>query len=71
MFNNNINNFDWENYVNKYEDLKKLNFGKIAAIEHWGKYGRNEGRTFLKEDNKIIWHGKFSTKNDQQRADRS
>ena len=64
MFNNNIDKFDWENYVNKYEDLKKLNFRKIAAIEHWCKYGKNEGRTFLKENSKIISNSLEKIKND-------
>jgi hypothetical protein len=41
-----INIFDWEKYVNFYEDLKHLD--KKGAIKHWTNNGINEGRHFFK-----------------------
>jgi hypothetical protein len=36
-------NFDWEKYVNDYDDLKHIK-SKEEAWNHWLKYGKNENR---------------------------
>ena len=42
---NSMNLFDWQFYVNKYEDLKKAGVNtKEKAKKHWEKYGKKEGR---------------------------
>ena len=39
------NKFDWEYYINKYEDLKILGINnKQKAIEHYKKFGKNENK---------------------------
>ena len=44
-------NFDWKTYVENYEDLRKANIKtEVQAWLHWIKYGRREGRTFIKLD---------------------
>jgi hypothetical protein len=35
-------NFDWEYYTTKYNDISHLN--KEKALIHWNKFGKNEGR---------------------------
>ncbi len=41
--------FDWETYINNYPDLMNNGINnKEKAIEHWNKYGKNEGRIFIK-----------------------
>jgi len=38
--------FDWENYINKYEDLRNAGINtKENAWNHWINHGINEGRT--------------------------
>ena len=39
--------FDWESYINNYEDLKNIKT-KEEAWNHWIKHGKNENRTFDK-----------------------
>jgi GR25 family glycosyltransferase involved in LPS biosynthesis len=51
--------FDWEKYINFYDDLKFLK-NKENAINHWNKYGKNENRiyftiNFLEEFNDFDW----------------
>ena len=38
-------NFDYDYYLEKYEDLRRLNTTKEDAIWHWQTYGKKEGRT--------------------------
>ena len=38
-------NFDWEKYIKKYTDLKKIKT-KEAAWNHWIHYGKKEGRKY-------------------------
>ena len=47
IYNNiNINDFEWETYINNYIDLKKAGINnKDKALQHWINYGKNEGRT--------------------------
>ena len=41
--------FDWETYVNNYEDLENTGIDtKQKAAEHWLKIGKKEGRTYQK-----------------------
>ena len=50
-------NFDWNNYVSHYEDLKKDNINtKEKAWKHWINHGKKEGRQFfdLSEMKKIV-----------------
>jgi hypothetical protein len=40
--------FDWEKYVNYYEDLKNDNINtKEKALRHWIKHGEKEGRIYF------------------------
>lgn len=51
------NNFDWNNYVSHYEDLKKDNINtKEKAWKHWISHGKKEGRQYfdLSEVKKIV-----------------
>ena len=52
-FDNNKNNFDWETYVNKYNDLKIARINSFEkAWKHWRRWGKDEGRIFpLKHTN--------------------
>jgi hypothetical protein len=49
-------NFDWEAYVNNYEDIRKEGIdNEESASWHWINYGKTEGRTLFKlKDKKII-----------------
>ncbi len=47
------NLFDWETYLNNYDDLKKVFKTKDQAWRHWIKYGKKEGRTANNIINKI------------------
>ena len=39
------NKFDWQYYINRYDDLKLLGVNdKKSAIEHYKKYGKTENR---------------------------
>ena len=57
-FNHNITsdeykNFEWENYINNYDDLKKID-NKEKAWEHWINHGKKEKRvTFNIYEKKI------------------
>jgi hypothetical protein len=47
--------FNWENYVNNYDDLIDAGINnKIKAIEHWINYGKIEGRTYYNFENSNI-----------------
>ena len=51
------NNFDWNNYVSHYEDLKNDNINtKEKAWKHWINHGKKEGRQYfdLSEMKKIV-----------------
>lgn len=39
-------NFDWEKYVNKYDDLKLIS-SKDSAWSHWINHGKKEMRTYF------------------------
>ena len=40
-----MEDFDWEFYVNKYEDLRNAGINnRISAYNHWIQYGKEEGR---------------------------
>jgi len=52
----NNNKFDWKNYVNNYEDLRKANINTYeSASRHWNNHGKREGRTYKKFDNSQYW----------------
>lgn len=44
-----MDNFDWEKYVNKYDDLKNIR-DMPTAILHWINYGKFEDRYFSPND---------------------
>ena len=45
----NIDNYDWERYLDDNIDLKKAGINtKNQAVKHWLKYGKNEGRNIYK-----------------------
>jgi GR25 family glycosyltransferase involved in LPS biosynthesis/mannosyltransferase OCH1-like enzyme len=46
----NFLNFDWEKYINFYEDLKKVISSKESAINHWNNYGKYENRIYFSID---------------------
>ena len=51
------NDFDWNNYVSHYEDLKNDNINtKEKAWKHWINHGKKEGRQYfgLSEMKKIV-----------------
>ena len=53
----NFNNFDWEKYLNTYEDLKKNGIKtRKSAINHYKNYGKKNKRMFYKIKNKPIVH---------------
>ena len=56
---NNFDNFDWEKYINYYEDLKKCLFKKEDAIKHWINNGKNENRIYFKINDGIIDYNIF------------
>jgi hypothetical protein len=46
-----LNNFDWETYINNYEDLQEEEINtKEKAWKHWTLYGELEGRTYKKKN---------------------
>ena len=46
--NTNIDNFDWQQYLNNYDDLKQSGIRTYkGALHHYLKNGQKEGRTFL------------------------
>jgi hypothetical protein len=51
-----MNNFDWEKYLNHYEDLKIIDYNKESAIKHWNNYGKNENRIFFKKINMYLYN---------------
>jgi len=43
---NEVNSFDWVQYIENYEDLKKAGINnERLAIKHYSRFGKNEGRT--------------------------
>jgi hypothetical protein len=46
-------NFQWETYINNYEDLKNMT-NKKKAWDHWLRFGKVEGRTTENMDQKEI-----------------
>jgi len=49
--------FDWQTYLNNYNDLQKNGINTLdTAYKHWIIYGQNEGRTFhkIKSDNMTL-----------------
>jgi hypothetical protein len=60
--------FNWESYINTYEDLRKANIDtKEKAWNHWIKWGKKEGRTF---DNNYIfdWESYINNYEDLRKA---
>lgn len=54
--------FDWEYYVNSYEDLKNGGIKtEKAAFRHWNKHGREEGRICLRIPDYFDWLYYIST----------
>lgn len=48
-------NFDWEYYINKYEDLIPAGFNnEQRALDHWNQWGQHEGRRYVR-DNEILF----------------
>ena len=46
--------FDWQTYINNYEDLQKAGINnKEKAWKHWIEYGKSEGRTFINKQNDV------------------
>jgi len=43
--------FDWKQYVKNYSDLEKTINTKKLAWNHWIKYGKKEGRTWILQNN--------------------
>ena len=44
-----ISNFDWEQYIANYPDLKKAGINnKIKALNHYNNFGKKEYRSFKK-----------------------
>jgi hypothetical protein len=40
-----LDDYDWNDYINRYEDLKKANIlTKYKACNHWTNFGRHENR---------------------------
>jgi hypothetical protein len=66
--NKNINNdFDWETYINNYEDLRNDGINTYeSALQHWNNYGKYENRTdkniesSKKKDNMIFNYDDYS-----------
>lgn len=50
-----INNYDWDDYINKYDDLKKKKSSKEMACKHWIQYGKNENRVLKLKDSDFNW----------------
>jgi hypothetical protein len=45
-----LKNFDWEQYIENYEDLRKAGINtQQKALQHYNRYGKRENRTFYKE----------------------
>ena len=48
-------NFDWEYYINKYEDLIPAGINnEQRALDHWNWWGQHEGRRYVR-DNEILF----------------
>ena len=47
MINHNFKNFNWEKYINYYDDLKDVLKNKKDAINHWEKHGKYENRIYF------------------------
>jgi len=48
-------NFDWEYYINKYEDLIPAGINtEQRALDHWNWWGQYEGRRYVR-DNEILF----------------
>jgi len=56
------NNFDWENYINKYKDLNHIKT-KEEAWKHWENYGVNENREYFYDDDNL--YDMIDEKNDK------
>ena len=61
---NTIDNFDWETYINNYEDLRNAGIDtKEKAYKHWKNHGIKEGRTYLKNSD-IKEYNNYASKAD-------
>ena len=50
-----MDNFDWEKYLNYYDDLRLNGIkNKNDAINHYLKYGKKAGRIFFNKKSKLI-----------------
>jgi uncharacterized protein YqgQ len=57
--------FNWEYYINKYEDLKKDKINtEEKALHHWLKHGKNEKRIYT--DIPIYFDWNFYVKNNPE-----
>jgi hypothetical protein len=60
----NINQFNWKYYIDKYEDLQKANIDtEDKAFQHWNIFGRDEGRLHANNIFTVPW-GKHTGLND-------
>jgi 1,4-dihydroxy-2-naphthoate octaprenyltransferase len=60
--------FDWESYINNYEDLRKANIDtKEKAWNHWIQNGEREGRTFCNIE-KFNWESYINNYEDLRKA---
>jgi hypothetical protein len=56
---NNYDDFDWEKYINYYNDLKVCLKTKDHAIKHWILHGKNENRIYFKINNTNFYYDNF------------
>ena len=48
-------NFDWEKYLNMYEDLQRAGYKtKEKALNHWNRYGKFESRNYTTYDLNVL-----------------
>jgi GR25 family glycosyltransferase involved in LPS biosynthesis len=59
---NNYDDFDWEKYINYYNDLKVCLKTKDHAIKHWILHGKNENRIYFKINNTNFYYDNFDWK---------
>ena len=55
--------FDWEQYLNNYEDLRRIFTTRQQAETHYLKHGINEGRIYQKINEGQIQSNRFSRYN--------
>jgi len=62
---NDYNIFDWEKYINSYDDLKNIK-NKEEAWDHWINHGKNEERNYfsINKFNNFDWEKYISSYDD-------